>query len=160
VRAGLAIWRTACRAGIGRVSLDGESLVAAARRTTGLRDFVDESFREPMQRMLTALEDEACLHPLGRATMRESLVRALVNRLRLEIPSFTRRLIFGVTPDIPPNGSTNPNVKLSIKMIITLGLATEISGGEIFPPGKRFLLYANVFILSKYLSEYLSRSTL
>jgi hypothetical protein len=34
--------------------------------------------------MLSSLENEGALHPLGRATMRESLVRALVNRLRLE----------------------------------------------------------------------------
>lgn len=89
VRAGLAAWRWAERAGVGRVSLEEESLVAAARRKTGLRDFVDESFRDPMRRMLTSLEQEARLHPLGRLTMRESLVRALVNRLRLE--DLTRR---------------------------------------------------------------------
>ena len=58
--------------------------MAAARRSTGLHEFVDESFRDPMRRMLTCLEDEAQLHPLGRTIMRESLVRALVNRLRLE----------------------------------------------------------------------------
>ena len=72
------------RAGLGRASLEARSLIAAARRTTGLYDFVDESFREPMRRMLDSLENEARLHPIGRVTMRESLVRALVNRLRLE----------------------------------------------------------------------------
>jgi len=84
VRGGLAAWRLAERAGIGQVSLSEESLVATARRNTGLREFVDESFRDPMRRMLTCLEEEAQLHPLGRTIMRESLVRALVNRLRLE----------------------------------------------------------------------------
>ena len=84
MRGGLAAWRLAERAGIGRVPLSEESLVAAARRSTGLHEFVDESFRDPMRRMLTCLEEEAQLHPLGRTIMRESLVRALVNRLRLE----------------------------------------------------------------------------
>jgi hypothetical protein len=60
------------------------SLVAAARRASGLHHFVDESFREPLQRLLTSLEGEARLHPLGRMLLRQSLVRALVNRLRLE----------------------------------------------------------------------------
>ncbi|MCP4035491.1 MAG: sulfotransferase [bacterium] len=34
--------------------------------------------------MLESLESQGALHPLGRVTIRESLVRALVNRLRLE----------------------------------------------------------------------------
>ncbi len=84
VRVGMAAWRAAARVGIGRVSLAEASLVRAARAQTGLHDFVDPSFREPMRRLLWSLEEEARLHPLGRVIMRESLVRALVNRLRLE----------------------------------------------------------------------------
>lgn len=84
VRALLASWRVASKIGIGRVSLSEESLIRAARRSTGLHDFVDDSFREPMRRMLHSLEQQAALHPLGRVTIRESLVRALANRLRLE----------------------------------------------------------------------------
>lgn len=84
VRGAIGAWRIAQRAGIGRVSLSEDSLIAAARRATGLHDFVDESFREPLARMLTAVEDEAGLHPLGRMTVHESVVAALSNRLRLE----------------------------------------------------------------------------
>ncbi len=84
VRAAIGAWRIAQRAGVGRVSLTEDSLVAAARRATGLHDFVDDSFRDPMRRMLRSLEEEADLHPLGRIALRESLVSALVNRLRLE----------------------------------------------------------------------------
>jgi hypothetical protein len=58
--------------------------VAAARRASGLQDFGDESFREPLGRLLASLDEEAQLHPLGRMLVRQSLVRALVNRLRLE----------------------------------------------------------------------------
>jgi hypothetical protein len=76
--------RAANRLGIARPSLEEASLVEAARKASGLNDFVDDSFQEPMRRLITSLETEARLHPLGRITMRETLVRSLVNRLRLE----------------------------------------------------------------------------
>jgi hypothetical protein len=84
VRAALGAWRIAQRVGIGRIPLTEDSLIVAARRATGLHDFVDDSFRGPMRRMLRSLEQEANLHPLGRMALRESLVSALVTRLRLE----------------------------------------------------------------------------
>jgi hypothetical protein len=84
VRAALGGWRAARAVGVGRTALDEASLVAAARRESGLRDFGDESFREPLGRLLASLDEEAELHPLGRMLVRQSLVRALVNRLRLE----------------------------------------------------------------------------
>ena len=84
VRAALGGWRALQRTGVARTSLDEESLIAAARRESGLHDFVDESFRGPLRELRSSLEEEACLHPLGRLLLRQSLVRALVNRLRLE----------------------------------------------------------------------------
>jgi hypothetical protein len=81
-------WQTLQRLGLARTALDEQSLIAAARRAAGLHDFGaafrDDSTREPMRRLLAALEQEARLHPLGRAMLRSNLVRALVNRLRLE----------------------------------------------------------------------------
>jgi hypothetical protein len=85
VAAGNAVWGAAQRAGIARTSLAEDSLIRAARRSSGLHDFVDDSFREPMRRVLEALETEAQLHPIGRVTMRHTLIRTLVNRLRLEL---------------------------------------------------------------------------
>lgn len=84
VRIALSGWRAAQSVGVGRARLDEASLIAAARRQSGLHHFVDESFREPMRRLISSLEEEACLHPLGRLLLRQSLVRALVSRLRLE----------------------------------------------------------------------------
>ncbi len=84
VRAVLGAWKGLERLGVGRVSLAEASLLAAARRSSGLHHFVDESFRAPMRRMLASLEEEARLHPLGRLALRQILVRTLVNRLRLE----------------------------------------------------------------------------
>lgn len=100
-RALLSGMRAASRIGIGQISLSEESLVRAARKASGLHDFVDDSFRLPMQRMLHALKHEGDLHPLGRITMRESLVRALVNRLRLE--DLTARI-----PEIAQTPVLNP----------------------------------------------------
>jgi hypothetical protein len=84
VRIALGGWRALQKTGAARASLDEASLIAAARRETGLHDFVDESFRGPLRQLLSSLEEEAHLHPLGRLLLRQSLVRALVNRLRLE----------------------------------------------------------------------------
>jgi hypothetical protein len=83
-----AAWGRLQRAGIARPSLAEASLIAAARRASGLHDFgAPAEFREPMRRMLDALENEARLHALGRLTVRQTLVRTLVNRLRLEAAS-------------------------------------------------------------------------
>ena len=66
-------------------SLDFDSVRAEARRRAhGLGDFGDPSWEEPARRLLLSLEDEANLHEIGRATMRERVVQMLENRLRAE----------------------------------------------------------------------------
>lgn len=84
VRVALRALRALQHIGVARTPLGEASLVDAARRASGLSDFVDESFREPLRRLLASLEQEARLHALGRILLRHSLVRALRNRLRLE----------------------------------------------------------------------------
>jgi len=64
--------------------LEEESLIAAARKRTGLHHFGSDGFKLPMRRLLYSLEEEAGLHLLGRAVMRNSIIRALECRLRLE----------------------------------------------------------------------------
>jgi hypothetical protein len=77
-----ALGRAAAHAGL-RPSLDPDSLIAAARRQTGLADFGgDEWFREPLARLTDSMEREARLTPLGRVVMRGQLVRNLGARLR------------------------------------------------------------------------------
>jgi hypothetical protein len=63
--------------------LSEAALLAAATRKTGLRDFGDESFREPFQRLLASLEADAALTPFGRLLARRDLARLLENRLRV-----------------------------------------------------------------------------
>ena len=66
------------------VSLDEDSLLAAARKRTGLDEFGDAGFREPLRVLLCALGREAGLSALGRIGTREHLVQLLSSRLRLE----------------------------------------------------------------------------
>lgn len=65
------------------VSLRPEDLLEAASETTGLDSFGDEWFREPLERLCAALDDEAELHLAGRLRARAELQVILQNRLRL-----------------------------------------------------------------------------
>jgi hypothetical protein len=60
------------------------AVLDAARQRTGLEDFGDPAFREPLRRLLDSLEREARLHEIGRITWFERIVGILVNRLRAE----------------------------------------------------------------------------
>jgi hypothetical protein len=68
----------------GRIRLDPESLLDAARRRAGCEDFGDPGFREPLRVLLGAIEREAGLSPLGRFSTRALLTQLLANRLRVE----------------------------------------------------------------------------
>jgi hypothetical protein len=67
-----------------RISLDAADLEEAARRATGLSDFGDPSYREPLGVLLRSFERDAGLSPFGRAATRALLVSLLSNRLLLE----------------------------------------------------------------------------
>lgn len=67
---------------IGR--LDPERMIAAARKSTGLRDFASENFRDPLDRLIRSLEQDASLHALGRVIARADITRYLATRLQLE----------------------------------------------------------------------------
>ena len=66
------------------VPLDASSLESAARDVTGLHDFGGDDWREPFGVFLDALEREGRLHLGGRVIARTEILRALVNRLRIE----------------------------------------------------------------------------
>jgi hypothetical protein len=71
------------RTGLPLLRLDGEPLVAEARRRTRLEDFGDPDFQEPLGRLLAAYESEAHLSLLGRFAARKDTLRLLTSRLRL-----------------------------------------------------------------------------
>jgi len=67
-----------------RASLTERSLVAAARRSSGLHFVAGREFREPLRRLLQAIEEEAHLNPVGRIALRQVVSRNLANRLRID----------------------------------------------------------------------------
>ena len=60
---------------------DESALIAEARERTGLADFGDEGFREPLRVLLASLA-EARLNRVGETVLRTSIRRSLVQRLR------------------------------------------------------------------------------
>jgi hypothetical protein len=64
--------------------LDGDELIATARRNTELDDFGEDDWREPFAILLKALEEEADLHLFGRLWARQELMLFLEMRLKIE----------------------------------------------------------------------------
>lgn len=69
--------------GIPLIRLDETDLMARAARSSGLSDFGDDAFREPLRLLLDGFEREARLTTLGRAIARTDIVRLLENRLHI-----------------------------------------------------------------------------
>ena len=65
-------------------SLDLDELLAAACTKTGLSDYGDPVFREPLSVLLDAFERDAKLSALGRIASRGLVLQLLANRLRIE----------------------------------------------------------------------------
>ena len=65
------------------VPLDEPSLLASARRMTGLDDFGEDDWREPFRVLIKSLEEEAQLNLMGRLATRSELVLWLRTRLML-----------------------------------------------------------------------------
>jgi len=68
--------------GLLRRPLQVEPLLSLARRRTGLDEFGDTSFIDPLRRLLAACMDEASLSLVGRMATRWDVVRFLTNLLR------------------------------------------------------------------------------
>lgn len=64
--------------------LDVARMIAAARRRTGLSDFGDEWFLEPLRVLVDSINNEARLTPVGTMIQRSRIVSALCTRLRAE----------------------------------------------------------------------------
>ena len=83
IRATNRVGSALSRAGLPTIALEEQSLLDAARHTTRLDDFGDDSFREPFRILLRALDAEARLTVLGRIVARYDMVGLLADRLRL-----------------------------------------------------------------------------
>src|SRR5207249_6925313 len=85
------VGRALAAGGLPLVRLDERSLRTRAVRATGLEDFGDDRFREPLGRLLRALADEARLTLLGRLIARADLTRLLVSSSRASRGAATRQ---------------------------------------------------------------------
>jgi hypothetical protein len=83
VKAVNAAGRLLRAAGVPTARLEEGWLLLRAVRNTGLSDFGDEGFREPLQRVLQAYEEESRLTPVGRIIAQRDTLRTLENRLHL-----------------------------------------------------------------------------
>lgn len=125
--------------GIKLPSLSEESLLARARKMTGLTDFGDDEFRLGLQQLLQSLDEEAELNQVGRIMAATSLTGYLKNRLLLE--AYTKQ-----HPDVadqeisqpifivglPRTGTTILFNLLAQDSATRVPLAWEV--GEPFPP--------------------------
>jgi hypothetical protein len=75
--------------GDGLVSLDEDSLIAQAQRSTGLSDFGDDDWRPHFRVLLQSIEQEGNLNLLGRLLTRADFLMYL--RARLQIADWYRR---------------------------------------------------------------------
>ncbi|MDQ1479021.1 MAG: hypothetical protein QOE62_4250, partial [Actinomycetota bacterium] len=84
--------------------LDPDELLAMARASTGLEDLGEAEWpgwTETYTRMLTAIEDEARLHALGRVVTRAEVLKVLQTRLRLQHEWATRPALLAEPIDAP-----------------------------------------------------------
>src|ERR1700751_1297451 len=64
--------------------LDMESLMETARRRTGLTNFGDIVFHEPLRRLLDSCRNEARLNSIGKLVCSEDILQLLCNRLKIQ----------------------------------------------------------------------------
>jgi hypothetical protein len=77
------IWKASYPLGT-KSKLDKDSLIKAARKSTGLHDLGSFFWDEPLERMLTSINEEAQLHSIGQFITRQRLINLLSVRLRAE----------------------------------------------------------------------------
>jgi Sulfotransferase family len=84
IRALNGILRGAGLFGLAKFELDQDSLLARARKETGLHDFGDEDFMQPLGLLIHSLQEEADLNPIGRFMNRANILRLLKHRLYVQ----------------------------------------------------------------------------
>ncbi len=78
-----SIWKMKNRNG-SHPMLDRDDLLMTARRITGLNDFGNDFWEEPLDRLIHSLNQEASLHPIGAFISRKRIINLLSVRLRAE----------------------------------------------------------------------------
>ena len=93
--------RAATRLGLPRARLTADELIRLARRRSGLDDFGEWAFEEPLTVLLEAYEKEARLSAFGRVGARWDMLRFLLNLLRLREEEKREPQILGETISQP-----------------------------------------------------------
>lgn len=78
-----SVWKQTYPLGT-KSKLDKDSLIKAARKATGLHDLGQHFWDEPLERMITSINEEAQLHPIGQFITRQRFINLLAVRLRAE----------------------------------------------------------------------------
>ncbi len=120
--------------------LDVDELLAAACAKTGLSDFGDDWFREPLGVLVRSLNTEAALSPLGHELTRRRLTALLADRLRLrefqrEHPSAldVEVRVAAEICGLPRTGSTLLHRLLAASPQVTSTLSWEVAYPLPFP---------------------------
>ncbi len=120
--------------------LDVDGLLAAARDKTGLDDFGDEWFVEPLTVLTTALVEEARLSEMGLALTQGRLTALLADRLRLrkyqsDHPEVTEQdvMVAAEICGLPRTGSTLLHRLMASSPLVTSTLSWETSYPLPFP---------------------------
>jgi len=100
--------------------LDAEEMVSAATGGTGLEDFGETSWREGLDRLVAALNDEADLTELGEQILGARLGMLLVNRLRIVDT-------LAAHPDIGDQEITGPLVIIGLPRTGTTALSNLLA---------------------------------
>ena len=115
-------------------ALDVDALLAAARDKTGLSDYGDEWFTEPLRVLTQALADEARLSELGLALTQQRFTALLADRLRLrdlqaKNPAITEEEVHVAAEicGLPRTGSTLLHRLLASSPHVTTTLSWETS---------------------------------
>ncbi|EFQ82333.1 hypothetical protein HMPREF0063_12495 [Aeromicrobium marinum DSM 15272] len=117
-----------------RAALDVDDLLAAARAKTGLDDFGDDWFLEPLRVLTSAIADEARLSDLGLTLTQGRFTALLADRLRLralqaEHPEILDEEVVVATEicGLPRTGSTLVHRLLAASPHVTSTLSWETS---------------------------------
>tara|TARA_R110000823_G_scaffold91174_10_gene201203 strand:- start:8582 stop:9904 length:1323 start_codon:yes stop_codon:yes gene_type:complete len=84
MRAINSLLRGANALGLARVRFDADELLLQARKSTGLDDYGDERFLEPMRLMIDSLNSESNINPIGRLLAKSNILRLLKGRLQAQ----------------------------------------------------------------------------
>ncbi|MGA9101161.1 sulfotransferase family protein [Aeromicrobium sp.] len=121
-------------------ALDVDGLLAAARDKTGLSDFGDDWFLEPLTVLTAALVDEARLSEMGLALTQQRLTALLADRLRLrkyqsDHPEVLEQdvVVAAEICGLPRTGSTLLHRLLASSPLVTSTLSWETSYPLPFP---------------------------